>query len=197
MRFIIFAAGSAMALAVVVVLVMIRLFHRKLTPGQALVITSTSGGGRQRVSFTGAFVLPIIQRADLIDITVKTVAVHLNGEQALISKDGVRIGIKASFYIRVNQTQEDVLKVARSVGCEQASDPEQVRALFRPKCVEALRTVARILDFNEMQLETDLFRDEVINMIGQDLNGFTLEDAAVEHIDRASNKPADESGPFR
>jgi uncharacterized membrane protein YqiK len=197
MRLIIFAAGSAMALAVVVILVMIRLFHRKLAPGQALVITSTAGGRWMRVSFTSAIVLPIVHRSDLIDITVKTVEVSLDGEHALISKDGVRIGIKASFYIQINQTQEDVLKVAQSVGCEQASDPAQVRALFRPKCVEALRTVARILDFKEMQLETDLFRDEVLRAIGRDLNGFTLADAAVEQIDRASNKPADEAGPFR
>jgi uncharacterized membrane protein YqiK len=197
MRLIIFAAGSVMALAVVLILVAVRLFHRKLTPGQALVITSTGGGGRPRVSFASAIVLPIVHRADLVDITVKTLEAHLDGPRALISKDGVRVGIKASFYIRVNKTQEDVLKVAQSVGCAQASDPEQVRALFRPKCVEALRSVARTLDFKELQLATDMFRDQVIMEIGQDLNGFVLEDFAVEQIDRASNKPADEAGPFR
>jgi uncharacterized membrane protein YqiK len=189
-----FVMGVVLLITVVVILVVLKLFHHKLKPGQALVITST--GGRQRVTFTGALVIPIVQRGDLIDITSRTIEVELDGDRAAVSKDGVRIGITAFFYIRINQTQEDVLMVARSFGCERACDPEEVRAFFHPKLVESVRTVTRNFEFEELQSDREKFRDHMIEFIGQDLNGFILEDAAVERVDRATHKQS-ESGPFR
>jgi uncharacterized membrane protein YqiK len=35
--------------------------------------------------------------------------------------DNMRADIKVAFFVRVNQTSQDVLKVAQAVGCERAS----------------------------------------------------------------------------
>lgn len=196
MRLIIFLGGATIIVMIAVLLVVIRLYYRKLKPGQALVISSSSGR-QQRVSFSGALVLPIIQRADLIDVTTRIVAVELDGDQAPVTSDGVRVGIKVSFYIGVNHTAEDVLRVAVHFGCEQASDPEALAAFFWPKCVDALRQVVRQVDLEHLQQRPDVVRDQVVNVIGQDLNGFCLADVAIVRVDRAVNRPADEVGPFR
>jgi uncharacterized membrane protein YqiK len=196
MRFLIFLGVTLVLVAVMLVLVVIKVFYRRLRPGQALVVTST-GSKEQTVSFTGALVLPIVHRADLMDITVKTVEVMLQGREALVCKDHVKAAIKAVFYVKVNQTFEDVLRVAQGVGCERASDPLEVEALFRPKLIDGLRTVGHRLSFEDLQRNRTEFRDEVIQFIGCDLNGFVLDDAAIELIERAANAPAEEAGPFR
>jgi uncharacterized membrane protein YqiK len=192
---VLFVMGVVLLVAVVAVLVLLRLFYHKLKPGQALVVTS-AGGSRQRVTFTGAVVIPIVQRGDLIDITVRTIEVELDGDRAAVSKDGVRVGVKVFFYIRVNHTREDVLMVARNFGCERACDPEAVRAYFHPKLVESVRTVTRQFEFEALQSDRERYHDQLIQFIGRDLNGYVLDDAAVERVDRAAhNQP--ESGPFR
>lgn len=195
MRFQIFFAAIAAIAAVALVLAMLKAFYRRLRPGEALIVTSL--GGARRVSFTGGMVLPIAHSASLLDITVKPVEVELDGHEALITSDHVKTAIKATFHVRVHPTVQDVLAVAQAVGCERASDPAQVQALFRPRFVEALRTVVHRMTFEELRKQREAVRDRVVELVGRDLSGFVLDDAAIELIDRPANVPADHVGPFR
>ena len=43
------------------------------------------------------------------------------GKEGLICKDNIRADIKVTFFVRVNKTREDVLKVAQAIGCVRAS----------------------------------------------------------------------------
>jgi uncharacterized membrane protein YqiK len=191
---ILIAVGATLLFGFVIVLLVLKQCYRRLMPGQALVISSPNG--RARVSFTGAIVLPIVNRADALDITTKTIAVEIDGADALICKDNVRAAVRASFYVKVRKTQEDVLKVAQAVGCERASHPQAVEELFRPKFVESLRAVARQRDYVELDKQVEQFRDEVIKLVGMDLHGFVLEDCAIEQVQRAAPLGG-EQGPFR
>lgn len=178
--FILIAAGVGVLL-IVGILVMVARFYRIVEQGKALIVNTTS---KQIVTFTGAVVLPIINRAEIMDISVKTIEIDRRGKEGLICKDNIRADIKVTFFVRVNKTVEDVLKVAQSIGCVRASDQETLEELFTAKFSEALKGVGKGLNFEELYTHREQFRDSIVKVIGEDLNGYGLEDAAIDYLEQ-------------
>jgi uncharacterized membrane protein YqiK len=157
-----------------------RLF-RKVVQGEALIISRPKGA---TVTFTGALVMPMLHRAEVMDISVKTIEISRTGREGMICKDNIRADIQITFFVRVNKTVEDVIKVAQAIGTERASHQETLQTLFSAKFAEALRTVGKQLDFADLYTHREEFRDRIIAAIGTDLNGYHLEDAAIDHLEQ-------------
>lgn len=162
--------------------VLITRFYRKVDQGQALIINKLTA--EPTVTFTGGVVIPIIYRAEVMDISVKTMEIARRGQEGLICKDNIRADIKVTFFVRVNKTTEDVLKVAQAIGCVRASDQKTLEELFVAKFSEALKTVGKRLEFEELYTQRDHFKDQIIEVIGRDLNGYVLEDAAIDYLEQ-------------
>jgi len=176
------AIGIGLILFLIVsVGVVYSMLYRKAQRGQALIKT---GVGGTKVSFNGMAVIPVLHRLETMDISLKRVEIDRTAKGGLICKDNMRADIKVAFFVRVNQTEEDVLRVAQSVGCQRASDTDEIRALFDAKFSEALKTVGKRFDFTELYEERDTFRDEIVKVIGTNLNGFVLDDAAIDYLEQ-------------
>ncbi|MCB1093054.1 MAG: flotillin family protein, partial [Verrucomicrobiae bacterium] len=113
---------------------------RKVRKGTALVRT---GAGKTRVGLDGIWVLPAFHRVEEMDLSVKRLEIDRTGSNGLICKDNMRADIKVAFFVRVNPTDEDVVKVANSIGCQRASSHEAIEQLFDAKFSEALKTVGK------------------------------------------------------
>lgn len=163
------------------VLVLFSRFFRKVQQGQAIV---RNGIGGTRVSFNGMLVIPVAHQAEYMDISVKRVEIERRGTEGLICKDNIRADIKVAFFVRVSKTNEDVLRVAQSIGCARASSVDTIRVLFDAKFSEALKTVGKRFDFVQLYNERDHFKDEILKVIGTDLNGFTLDDCAIDFLEQ-------------
>jgi uncharacterized membrane protein YqiK len=175
--------GTALlVLAMFVIGVMIAKFYRKVEQGKALIVNKMKA--EPEVTFTGATVLPIIHKAEVMDISVKTIEIDRRHKDGLICRDNIRADIKVTFFVRVNKTIEDVVRVAQSIGCARASDPGTLEALFSAKFSEGLKTVGKQLDFVDLYTKRHEFRDAIINLIGRDLNGYVLEDAAIDYLEQ-------------
>lgn len=172
----------AVVLLVVIALVFVisRLF-RKVEQGKALIVSKMR---KVDVTFTGQVVLPVLHRAEIMDISVKTIEIGRTGREGLICRDNIRADIRISFFVRVNKTVEDVIKVAQAIGTERASDRATLQELFNAKFSEALKTVGKQLDFADLYTKRDEFRDRIIQVIGTDLNGYSLEDAAIDYLEQ-------------
>lgn len=155
--------------------------YRKVPQGLALVRT---GQGGTQISFTGMLVIPVLHRAEFMDISVKRIEIDRTGSGGLICKDNMRADIKVAFFVRVNPTDKDVKNVAQAIGCERASSQPAIEQLFDAKFSEALKTVGKRFDFIELYEERETFRDEILKLIGTDLNGFSLEDAAIDYLEQ-------------
>ncbi|MFP6668242.1 MAG: SPFH domain-containing protein [Pirellulales bacterium] len=164
-------------------------FYRKVHQGEAFVRT---GVGGTRVSFGGMLSFPIIHRLEDMDISVKRIEIFRHGAEGLICKDNMRADIKVAFFVGVNKEADDVLKVALQLGCDRASQESALLELFDPKFSEALKTVGKQFDFVELYVEREKFRDEILKQIGEDLNGYKLENA---HIDYLEQTPKDMLNP--
>ena len=164
------------------ILMLIAKFYKKVEQGKALVVNKMKQ--EPEVTFTGATVLPVIQKAEVMDISVKTLEIDRRAKDGLICRDNIRADIKVNFFVRVNKRKEDVIKVAQSIGCARASSPETLDELFSAKFSEALKTVGKQLDFVDLYTKRDEFRDAIIQIIGRDLNGYALEDAAIDYLEQ-------------
>jgi uncharacterized membrane protein YqiK len=137
-----------------------------------------------KVTFTGGVVLPVFHKLEVMDISLKTIEVDRSGTDGLICKDNIRADIKVAFFVKVNKNRDDVLKVAQAIGCERASNIATLEDLFSAKFSEALKTVGKSLEFEDLYAKRDNFRDMIIDNIGTDLNGYVLEDVAIDYLEQ-------------
>lgn len=163
--------------------------YRKALQGQAMVRT---GMGGTEVSFSGIFVVPVMHKLEVMDITLKTIVIARTGREGLICKDNMRADIKVTFFVRVNQTAEDVKQVAQSIGSHRASNQESLELLFDAKFSEALKTVGKNFDFVDLYSSRDNFKQDILNIIGTDLNGYVLDDCAIDYLEQTPMHDLDE-----
>lgn len=154
---------------------------RKVDQGHALV---RNGVGGTKVSFSGMVVFPVIHRVETMDISVKRVEIDRQGKNGLICMDNMRADIKVAFFVRVNKTPEDVLKVAQAIGCLRASSQDSIVELFDAKFSEGLKTVGRQFQFVELYNSREKLKEGILKLVGTDLNGFVLDDVAIDYLEQ-------------
>jgi uncharacterized membrane protein YqiK len=178
------ALGVLVAVCLVVVILALFAFsrlYRKVDQGRALIVSKTR---RVDVTFTGQVVLPVLHKAEVMDISVKTIEISRSGRDGLICRDNIRADIRVAFFVKVNKTEADVIKVAQSVGTDRASHQDTLQELFHAKFSEALKTVGKQMDFTDLYTKREELRFHIIELIGVDLNGYHLEDAAIDYLEQ-------------
>lgn len=178
-------------LLVVGLLALFKAFYIKVPQGTALIVNDMSS--TPKVHFTGALVYPVIHLKEFMRISLITLEVDRRGKDGLICRDNMRADITVAFYLRVNETQDDVLKVAKAIGVDRASDRSAVNELFNAKFSEALKTVGKQFDFVQLFENRQDFRDRIIEVIGNDLNGYVLEDVAIDYLEQTAKNSLDPS----
>lgn len=179
---IVFTGLIAGGMFVVAMLFFASRFYRKVGPEEAIV--RSGARGLRSATGNGIFVIPVIHRADQMDLSVKRIEIKRKGEQGLICKDNMRADIEVAFFVRVNNTRADILQVAQALGCKRASEQPALIELFDAKFSEALKTVGKHFDFVELYEERDKFKEEILKVIGTDLNGYVLDDCAIDYLEQ-------------
>jgi len=164
-------------------------FYIKVPQGTALIVNDMSPS--PKVHFTGALVYPVIYKKEFMKISLITLEVDRRGKDGLICRDNMRADITVAFYLRVNETQQDVLKVAKAIGVDRASEKGAVNELFNAKFSEALKTVGKKIDFVNLFENRQEFRDRIVEVIGNDLNGYVLEDVAIDYLEQTPKSSLD------
>ena len=168
------------------------LFIKKIKPGEAGVRT---GFGGIMVKKDWMIRVPILQQLQIMDLSVKKLEVVRKGKDGLICEDNIRADIEVVFYVRVNDEKtkldgqnkadfHDIKTVATQVGCERASEIELLKQLFEAKFSEALKSAGKKMQFEKLYTDRIPFRQEIIDTIGSDLNGYTLEDVAIDYLEQ-------------
>jgi len=168
----IFLGGAAAAIS----------WYKKVPQGQALI--RTGSGGTNVVFDKGMFVIPVLHMVEQMDLSVKTIEIARLNKDGLICKDNMRADIKVVFFVRVNKETSDITTVAQTIGCVRASDPATLNTLFEAKFSEALKTAGKRFDFVDLYDSREKFKQEILGIIGTDLNGYVLDDAAIDYLEQ-------------
>ncbi len=157
-------------------------FYRKVGPDEALVRTGI--GPMKIVTAGGLPVVPIVHSVETMDLTLKSFEIAREGAEGLICKDNIRADIRVAFFIRINNQESEMREVAESIGCRRASQVETLRELFDAKFSEALKTVGKQFEFVELYDKREQFKEQILKVIGTDLNGYKLDDAAIDYLEQ-------------
>jgi len=157
--------------------------YKKVSQGRVLVRT---GQGGVKIFFNAGMVIPILHKEEIMDISVKKLEISRMTKDGLICKDNMRADIKVAFFVRVNKSVQDIINVAQTIGCERASDHETLESLFEAKFSEALKSVGKKFEFIELYEARREFRNEIIDIIGTDLNGYVLDDCAIDYLEQTN-----------
>ena len=106
-------------------------------------------------------------------------------QDAVITRDRMRIDIEADFYVRVRPTREAVSIAAATLG-RRTLEPERLHALLSGKFVSAMRSVASEMTMEQMHEKRGEYVSRVKEAAAEALaqNGLELESVAITDLDQ-------------
>src|SRR3954463_14764601 len=109
------------------------LYHRS---SKEVSFVRTGFLGERVVINGGAFVLPFIHDYTPVNMNVLPMGITRAKQDAVITRDRMRVDIEADFYVRVQATREAVSIAAATLG-RRTMAPEQLHALLAGKFISA------------------------------------------------------------
>lgn len=170
-------------IAIVVIVYLLNWLYHRSTKEVAFV--RTGFGGETVVINGGALVLPIIHEVTPVNLNVVRIAVERAKEEAVITRDRMRVDIEAEFFVRVAQNRDSVAAAASTLG-RRMMEPDSLADLLNGKFVGALRSVAAEMTLDEMHERRGDFVVEVASRAAEALarNGLELESVAITDLDQ-------------
>jgi uncharacterized membrane protein YqiK len=188
----------AVIIAIILIAVgiwLVRSFYRRSSKEIAFVRT---GLGGQKVIIDGAaFVIPIFHDVTEVHLHTLRLSVTCDKEQALISKDRMRVDVAVDFYIRVRKEVDSVTIAAQTLG-RKTGKPDELREMMKGKFVDALRATAAGMTLEMLHEQRGQFIKAVGQAVAESLikNGFELESASLTDLDQTDMEYFNPSNAF-
>ncbi len=186
-------------LVVVIALLAIGLIFAKLykraTKETAFVRTGL--GGEKVIKDGGAIVLPVVHEIIPVNMNTLRIEVEKTQKDALITKDRMRVDVKADFYLRVAPSASGISMAAQTLGTR-TTRAEEVKKLMESKFVDVLRAVAAEMTMTEMHEQRADFVQKVQQSVANDLekNGLELESVSLTGFDQTDLDFFNENNAF-
>lgn len=187
-------AGGSLVGLLILGLILARLYKRA---SKETSFVRTGFGGEKVVMNGGALILPVFHETIPVNMNTLRLAVSRNNEQALITKDRMRVDVLAEFYVRVQPSSEAIASAAQTLG-QRTMHPEQLKELVEGKFVDALRSVAAELTMTELHEQRTHFVQKVQQVSSEDLlkNGLELETVSLTGLDQTAMEYFNPSNAF-
>lgn len=167
-------------------LVFARLYKRA---SKELSFVRTGFGGQKVIMNGGALVFPVLHEIIAVNMNTIRLVVSRKNEQALITRDRMRVDATAEFYLRVKPEADAIAFAAQTLG-QRTISPEQLKELMEGKFVDALRAVAAEMGMEELHEKRTDFVQKVQNAVKVDLekNGLELETVSLTGLDQTDKQ---------
>lgn len=167
-------------------LILARLYKRA---SKELSFVRTGFGGQKVIMNGGALVLPVLHETIPVNMNTLRLAVSRSKDQALITKDRMRVDVLAEFYVRVKPEADSIANAAQTLG-PRTTKPDELKDLIEGKFVDALRAVAAEMAMEELHETRVNFVQKVQQAVSEDLlkNGLELESVSLTGLDQTSKE---------
>ena len=167
-------------------LIFARLYKRS---SKEVSFVRTGFGGQKVVMNGGALVFPVLHEIIPVNMITLRLEVKRSNEQALITRDRMRVDVLAEFYVRVKPNLESIAYAAQTLGLR-TMNPDALRDLVEGKFVDALRAVAAEMAMTELHEQRVDFVQKVQQVVSEDLlkNGLELESVSLTGLDQTSKE---------
>ncbi len=186
--------GAAVIGLLVIGFIFARLYTRA-TKETAFVRTGL--GGEKVIKDGGALVLPVVHEIIPVNMNTLRIEVEKTSKDALITKDRMRVDVKADFYLRVAPNAAGISMAAQTLGTR-TTRAEEVKKLMESKFVDVLRAVAAEMTMTEMHEQRADFVQKVQQSVANDLekNGLELESVSLTGFDQTDLQFFNENNAF-
>ena len=186
--------GISLVSLLVIGIVFARLYTRA-TKETAFVRTGL--GGEKVIKDGGAIVLPVVHEVIPVNMNTLRIEVEKIQKDALITKDRMRVDVKADFYLRVAPNASGISMAAQTLGTR-TTRAEEVKKLMESKFVDVLRAVAAEMSMTEMHEQRADFVQKVQQSVANDLekNGLELESVSLTGFDQTDLNFFNENNAF-
>ena len=157
--------GISVVTLLVIGIIFARLYKRA-TKETAFVRTGL--GGEKVIKDGGAVVLPVVHEIIPVNMNTLRIEVEKIQKDALITKDRMRVDVKADFYLRVAPNASGISMAAQTLGTR-TTRAEEVKKLMESKFVDVLRAVAAEMSMTEMHEQRADFVQIVQQSVANDL----------------------------
>ncbi|WP_143871412.1 flotillin family protein [Catenovulum sediminis] len=179
-------AGIGLVSLLLIGIIFSKLYQRA---SKEVSFVRTGLGGEKVIKDGGAIVLPVLQ--DIIPVNMNTLKleVHRSADQALITKDRMRVDVTVEFYLRVAPNSEAIATAAQTLG-KRTLQVDALKALIEGKFVDVLRASAAEMSMQELHEMRSDFVQRVQNNVRIDLekNGLELESVSLTAMDQTDPK---------
>ncbi len=165
-------------------MILARLYKRAT---KEISFVRTGFRGEKVIVNGGAIVLPVLHEIIPVNMNTLRLEVRRAGEQALITRDRMRVDVTAEFYVRVKPISESIANAAQTLGLK-TMNPAQLKELVEGKFVDALRAVAAEMAMEELHEKRVDFVQKVQHVVSEDLlkNGLELESVSLTGLDQTA-----------
>jgi uncharacterized membrane protein YqiK len=176
--------GSLVLLLLVAIFAYTRVY--KITPNnEAFVRTGGVFFKRKTVILNGGcVVLPGFHELTRVPLREISIDVERAGKLAVRTKDYLRADMRATFYVCITASDEDVLTAAARLSQGNKITPEDIKNALEKRADDAIRAAAKTKSLAEIDSDKLGFAQEVLNLMQPDLSkvGLTLNNIAVSEI---------------
>ncbi len=177
--------------AIIVALVTMGLIFARLyqRASKETSFVRTGLGGEKVIMNGGALVLPVLHEIIPVNMNTLRLEVRRSNDQALITKDRMRVDVLAEFFVRVRPTADSIAQAAQTLGTR-TTRTEALKELIEGKFVDALRAVAAEMEMVELHEKRVDFVQKVQQVVSEDLlkNGLELESVSLTGLDQTNKK---------
>ncbi len=166
--------------------VLARLYKRS---SKEVSFVRTGFRGQRVILNGGAIVLPVLHEIIPVNMNTLRLEVKRENQQALITRDRMRVDVAAEFYVRVKPTEEAIANAAQTLGTK-TMRPAELKELVEGKFVDSLRAVAAEMAMEELHEQRVEFVTKVQAAVSEDLlkNGLELESVSLTGMDQTSKE---------
>ncbi len=179
-------AGIILVGMLVIGMILAKMYRRA---SKEISFVRTGFGGQKIIMNGGALVLPVLHEIIQVNMNTLRLVVSRKNEQALITKDRMRVDVTAEFYLRVKPDADAIAFAAQTLG-QRTMSPEKLKELMEGKFVDALRAVAAEMGMEELHEKRTDFVQKVQNAVTADLekNGLELETVSLTALDQTEKQ---------
>lgn len=158
--------GLLLALSVLILFVV---RYKRCPSDKILVIYGKTGGGSAKCLAGGAaFVMPIIQDYEYLDLSPISIDVDLRGA---LSKQNIRVNVPSRFTVAISNEPTSMVNAAeRLLG----KSTEDIRDIAKDIIFGQLRLVVATMDIEEINSDRDKFLSNVASNVGSELRKIGL-----------------------
>ena len=163
-----------------------RLYQRS---SKEVSFVRTGFGGQKVIMNGGALVFPVLHEQIPVNMNTLRLEVRRAADQALITKDRMRVDVQAEFYVRVQPVIESIANAAQTLG-RRTMEPGALKELVEGKFVDALRAVAAEMAMEELHEQRVNFVQKVQAAVSEDIlkNGLELESVSLTGLDQTNRE---------